>query len=69
MTDIGEPLANALRRILEIVDIPESDPGMMFNMVVEIRDLSEDALEAFVRLRMDASKAELAKARGQQAQP
>lgn len=65
MTDIGEPLANALSRIADIVNASESDPGAMFNMVVEIRDLSEDALAAFVERRMDASKAELAAMRGQ----
>ncbi len=66
MTDTSEPLANALRRIAEIVDASESDEGAMFNMVVEIRDLSEDALAAFVERRMDASKAELRAARGVQ---
>jgi hypothetical protein len=65
MTDLSEPLANALSRIAQIVDSSESDPGVMFNMLVEIRDLSDDALNEFVNRRMAASKDELRQLRGE----
>jgi len=54
------PLADALAKIVKIVDASESDPRAMREMLWAIKDVIEDATEAYRANIVAAQKAETA---------
>ena len=59
-TPDSTPLAVALTKIAAIVDRSESDPQEMRNMLWAIKDVIEDATDAYRANVMEAQKAETA---------
>lgn len=52
------PLADALADIAKLIDASESDPDMLFDLVVAVRDRAQDGLSGWGANKSAALKAE-----------